>query len=258
MATEPKYDLVSIFDIATMILDGKMPASIVAPVCLDELVDWTNEAMTMANRLARSGGQLFPDNNNNNNNNNNMCNEFVLVQPFLRRIAADGKTVGTSDDVLCQTHVTRFPSCTFERTAFLDKHILIHMEAIDRNRSHMTHAAPPLRVAFSLSGLDFCIYMRLLRRLSQLSELCGSISRESSCNETEPDVAENLHECKICMLRPQDTVLPCLHGVCSSCEEKWVETHMDCPFCRTRYMNQRRRKREQWQVSELLSRSDSF
>lgn len=238
MAAEARYDLVSIFDIASMILDGKMPASIIVPVCLDELVDWTHEAMITSNRLARSGAQMFPED----------CHEFVLVQPFLRRVAADGK-VG-SDEIVRQKDVTHFPSSTFERTAFFDKQILIYIEAVDPNRFNRTHAASS-RVVSSLSGLDFCIYMRLLRRLSQLSDLKGSISRESNCHKTEPEEADNL--CKICMACPEDTVLPCLHGVCSSCEEKWVETHMDCPFCRMRYMNQRRRRREQWQVSGLFS-----
>lgn len=244
MVAEARYDLVSIFDIATMILDGKMPASINVPVCLDELVDWTNEAMTTANRLARSGVQVFPDD----------CDEFVLLQPFLRRGVADGE-VG-SDEIVCQKHVTHFPSRTFERTAFFDKQILIYIQAVGPNRFNRTYAAPS-RVVYSLSGLDFCVYMRLLRRLSQLSELGGSISRNNSCHETEPEEAENLHECKICMARPQDTVLPCLHGVCASCEEKWVETHMDCPFCRKSYTNQRSRKREQWQVRKI-SRFDAL
>jgi hypothetical protein len=229
--------LLSIFDIAAMILDGKLPALISVPLCLEELIDWTDEAMTTANCLARSGAQVLPDD----------CDELVLLQPFIRRIATDGK-VG-SDEIVCQNDVTHLSASTFERTAFYDKHILVYIQAFRFNVAD----AKPSRVVYSISGLDFCLFVRLLRRLSQLSELGGFVSRESSCHEIEPEEAENLNECQICMARPQETVLLCLHGVCASCEEKWVETHMDCPFCRKRFMNKRRRKREQWQVRRLLS-----
>lgn len=113
---------------------------------------------------------------------------------------------------------------------------------------------------YTLSGLNFCIYLKLLRRLSHFVELDDSLSVHSS----EDDISTNSDsddedvvrdECAICMSRPQDTVLPCLHGVCSSCEAKWVETHMDCPFCRKQYKNPRRRKRDQWQVRTVVLRS---
>lgn len=98
---------------------------------------------------------------------------------------------------------------------------------------------------YTLSGLNFCLYVKLLRRLSQLVELDGPLSIHSS---SDSEIDEIKDECAICMTRSQETVLPCLHGVCSSCEKKWVETHMDCPFCRKQYKNARRRKRDQWQV----------
>lgn len=103
-------------------------------------------------------------------------------------------------------------------------------------------------MAFALSGLDFCIYFRLLHRMKQLSDLD---SRHVLATQEAPDqsqIDEFLHECRICMAEAQVTVLPCLHGVCSTCEQKWVEKHMDCPFCRAQYRNEKRRKREQWQV----------
>jgi hypothetical protein len=237
-ATEARNpELLSIFDIAAMILHGKIPASISVPVCLDELIDWTEEAMTTASCLAGSGAQVLPPD----------CDELVLLQPLLRRVATDGK-VG-SDEIVCQNEMTHFPDSTLERAAFYDKHILVYIEAF---RFNLTDAKPT-RVAYSISGLDFCLYLRLLRRLSQLSELGGVVSRKSNCHEIEPEEAENLNECKICMARPQETVLPCLHGVCAFCEEAWVKTHMACPFCRRRFINKRRRKREQWQVRTLLS-----
>lgn len=76
-----------------------------------------------------------------------------------------------------------------------------------------------------------------------------SLSEEDSVGDDE----HHGDECQICMARPQDTVLPCLHGVCSTCEAKWVETHYDCPFCRQKYTNQRRRKKDQWNVSCVAS-----
>lgn len=110
-----------------------------------------------------------------------------------------------------------------------------------------------------LSGLNFCILLKLIRRLSQLVDLDDTLSFHSSQESVSEAVDESddngdefiRDECGICMARPQDTVLPCLHGVCSSCEAKWVETHQDCPFCRKRFTNQRRRKKDQWQVSLL-------
>ena len=104
-------------------------------------------------------------------------------------------------------------------------------------------AAAPMEGVYTFSGLNFCIYLKLLRRLVQLVELDdGSLPAHEEMNDGQDD------ECGICMARPQDTVLPCLHGVCTSCEERWVEIHMDCPFCRQQYTNQRRRKKDQWQV----------
>jgi hypothetical protein len=193
-------DLLSIFDIAAIILDGKMPASISVPVCLDEFIDWTEEATTMANCLAGSGAQVLPSD----------CDELVVLQPYLRRIATDGR-VG-SDEIVCQNDVKHFPASTFERTAFYDKHILVYIQAF---RFNLTDAKPH-RVAYSISGLDFCLYLKLLRRLSQLTELDGFVSQESSCHEIKPDEEENLNECNICMARPQETqscpaYMECVH-----------------------------------------------
>lgn len=47
----------SLFDIASLIINDRMPITpTTVPSCLDELVDWTEEATLIVNRLATSAG----------------------------------------------------------------------------------------------------------------------------------------------------------------------------------------------------------
>lgn len=46
----------SLFDIASLIVNDRMPITpMTVPLCLDELVDWTEEATLTVNRLADTG-----------------------------------------------------------------------------------------------------------------------------------------------------------------------------------------------------------
>ena len=48
---EEHGDILSLFDIVTMIVHDKIPTSMRIPACLDELIDWTEEATAMSNYL---------------------------------------------------------------------------------------------------------------------------------------------------------------------------------------------------------------
>lgn len=49
-------DGMSLFDIASLIIHDRMPITpMTVPTCLDELVDWTEEATATANHLTRAG-----------------------------------------------------------------------------------------------------------------------------------------------------------------------------------------------------------
>ena len=53
---EGSDDGMSLFDIASLIIHDRMPITpMTVPTCLDELVDWTEEATAMANHLTRAG-----------------------------------------------------------------------------------------------------------------------------------------------------------------------------------------------------------
>lgn len=134
--------------------------------------------------------------------------------------------------------------------SLLSKQVLICVQAVDSNTLSSNASARTTKRCSTLSGLSFCMYLKLLRRLAHLVEIDDSCSVQTTPETTLEKESHN--ECGICMARPQDTVLPCLHGVCSSCEKQWVETHKDCPFCRQQYKNAHRRKRDQWQVSLSL------
>lgn len=49
-------DGMSLFDIASLIIHDRMPITpLTVPTCLDELVDWTEEATATANHLTHTG-----------------------------------------------------------------------------------------------------------------------------------------------------------------------------------------------------------
>jgi hypothetical protein len=239
---EGSDDGMSLFDIASLIILDRMPITpMTVPSCLDELVDWTEEATATANRLTHAGINVGI----------NSVHPISFV-PFV--MTRKGGPKAPLKEAVNQRNITWFPKdCTFERTAFYHQDVLVCV--VPASSSNLTINAIVKQDVYTFTGLNFCLYLKILRRLFQLVELDDSLSIHSSDDsETQENAKDD--ECAICMSRSQETVLPCLHGVCSICEKKWVETHMDCPFCRKQYKNARRRKRDQWQM-ENWSKKDA-
>lgn len=89
-----------------------------------------------------------------------------------------------------------------------------------------------------VSGLDFMHYYTLLRRLADLVAL-----------ETDKTATTN-PVCFICYSETSNSVLPCHHRICESCEQKWVRQRLQCPFCRTKFTSRRQLVKNAWTVPE--------
>ena len=56
-------------------------------------------------------------------------------------------------------------------------------------------------------------------------------------------------ECAICMDKPEDCVLMCCsHGLCRSCEKRWVRKRLRCPFCRQSFSSVKQAVTTQWEL----------
>jgi hypothetical protein len=73
------------------------------------------------------------------------------------------------------------------------------------------------------------------------------LSASSSTADASPCAAE----CTICCNFAEDTsVLPCCrHNLCRECEARWVREHLMCPFCRSRFVNQRDVRCSSWELT---------
>jgi len=294
----------SLFDFAGMLIAGKIPEPTSMPRSLDELVDWTEEATTRAGRLflasQHNSSVVLPDWSKSKES-------IAIFKPFIRSCALDkdklasmyqhqqnNKENGVAVTVN-QTHVLKFPCQTaMEIAEFYNDHVLISVES-----NHESGTC----VHCTLSVHDFCSYMVLLRRLSelkavqeqaQLSKGTIRVAQEEggeAINEDHDNNGDENHnndeddqqgkkeeetdgnninfpssnrddceildkECRICMSSPQEVVLPCMHGFCDDCAQKWVHQRLDCPFCRREFSNLRRLRKEQWEIETWTADGD--
>lgn len=59
-ASRHQGDAMSLFDIAALIVHDRMPITpMTVPTCLDELIDWTEEASLLVNDLTRAGVKVL-------------------------------------------------------------------------------------------------------------------------------------------------------------------------------------------------------
>ena len=242
-------DRIEIIDYTTLLADGWLPKPVQAPACLDELVDWTSSANTI------------------------IMTQDVMQDTLEIEFRPHIKTSSIRDEhrersFVNQKHVEDFPErSSFDLSVFYEANVSRDSRGLLLRRcvalrfsahvltSHLSTqvviVAEPSSIAKSdvkqlksvLSVSDFCTYYILLRRYSELMDLGRPPLLVNTSTSRRP-------ECGICMDRGEDMVLPCLHGICSSCSDKWVSVHGVCPFCRHLYKDQKRMEKDQWQVSE--------
>eukprot|EP00521_Asterionellopsis_glacialis_P001952 CAMPEP_0195256664 /NCGR_PEP_ID=MMETSP0706-20130129/6366_1 /TAXON_ID=33640 /ORGANISM="Asterionellopsis glacialis, Strain CCMP134" /LENGTH=368 /DNA_ID=CAMNT_0040309741 /DNA_START=182 /DNA_END=1288 /DNA_ORIENTATION=+ len=300
--TKNKQGSNSLFDFAGMLIAGKIPEPTSMPSSLDELVDWTEEATARAGRLflaSQDCSVVLPE----------WCESkesIALFKPFIRRSVLDKDKMMSmyhhqqkiKENVVAltanQTHILHFPcQNSIELAEFYNDSVLISVESNHENGT-LVHC--------TLSVRDFCSYMVLLRRLSELKEVQDQAQltkraaiavgeeegeeeandnykndndtneegsdqqvlnkeEEMQCDKTFPslchDDCEILdQECRICMSTSQEVVLPCMHGFCEDCAQRWVYKRLDCPFCRRQFSSLRRLRKEQWEIETWSSDSD--
>ena len=63
--------------------------------------------------------------------------------------------------------------------------------------------------------------------------------------------ANNIHLCAICCTEHENAQLPCGHGLCETCEARWVARKLTCPFCRARFGSVKTAARQGWNITEF-------
>jgi len=233
-------DRLEIVDVVMLSVAGKLASSIQVPTSLDELLDMTVDVLVLQQFLCKTGIDVT------------LHGQLARFVPYLRKdtlkMASRGKLV------VSQSDVTDFPyEFALDLGTFLDQNVFVAVFPLDN--AELESNQPSLE----LSVPDFARYLAFLRRLTELVKLLG----EENADIPDTFIATNIeldgllcgqiqqHTCRICMDNEEDIVLPCMHGLCRLCAQKWVDVHQDCPFCRQRYPDQKRMERNQWQFESL-------
>ena len=109
-----------------------------------------------------------------------------------------------------------------------------------------TGATAPFQL---LSVRDFAKYYTLVRRLSDLLAL-EQLQRGKSEAATS-ESTQRLSECVICCDEASNSILPCNHRICESCERRWVRKQLVCPFCKTRFQSAKEIRSCAWHLPEF-------
>jgi hypothetical protein len=103
-----------------------------------------------------------------------------------------------------------------------------------------------------LSVRDFSKYYTLVRRLSDLMAL---EQRDGAVFGNDDDrlalKATQLTDCVIGCNEVSNSILPCNHRICESCERKWVRKRLVCPFSRTKFSNVNQIRNCAWHLTEF-------
>lgn len=113
-----------------------------------------------------------------------------------------------------------------------------------------------------LSVKQLAEYYKLVRRLSDLLALEGCTEVEGDDGDDDeaqglgraaPNLGPNakLTECVICCTETSNSILPCDHRICETCERRWVRKRLMCPFCRTKFRSVREIRNCAWHLSEF-------
>ena len=104
-----------------------------------------------------------------------------------------------------------------------------------------------------LSVKQLAEYYKLVRRLSDLLALEGCTDVEGDDDDEAQGLGSNatLTECIICCTETSNSILPCDHRICETCERRWVRKRLMCPFCRTKFRSVREIRNCAWHLSEF-------
>ena len=97
-----------------------------------------------------------------------------------------------------------------------------------------------------LSVRDFAKYYTLVRRLSDLLAL-----ERLQCSKSDAATTQRLTECIICCDEASNSILPCSHRICETCERRWVRKQLVCPFCSTRFQSAKEIRNCAWHLPEF-------
>jgi len=97
---------------------------------------------------------------------------------------------------------------------------------------------------------DFALYYTLVRRLSDLLALKKLEVADEDLGACSAQL-NSLTECIICCNETSNSILPCNHRICETCERHWVRKRLECPFCRTRFKSVKEIRNCSWNLSEF-------
>lgn len=111
-----------------------------------------------------------------------------------------------------------------------------------RNDSTLTADDQPPPIVLSVAELA---------RLYALGRHVMELKATLQYSTTTTSIAEqnNIAWCPICYTEKENAQLPCGHGLCETCEARWVARKLTCPFCRTRFGSAA--ARQGWSITEF-------
>jgi hypothetical protein len=187
------------------------------PLCLDELIDWTEEATALH--------ALFNCRRSHENESCQISTDFIDAVVFIP-LFRDAK----------KSYLASLPSLSRrDRESYLSENVVIKV----------TYLAPRKTILY-LALREFCKIFSLLRRLG---ELIGTEETLSGIGLAK--LTQGPHDdCVICFSSISNTILGCGHALCESCEKRWVLKQLKCPFCLARYDNSKQAKSKGWHLLE--------
>jgi len=203
-----------LMDFAALLLGNDLDKFEVSrlPTSFDELCDWAEDAET----ISRSAGATDPY-------------ALTRIEPL----------VSLRENEQCADLLPSLPP--IEQARFFAESVVVKF---DLNDGGGTRTLSRL-----LSVRDFAKYYTLVRRLSDLLALerlqCGAFDAPSPTQPTK------LTECVICCDETSNSILPCNHRICESCERRWVRKQLVCPFCKTRFRSSNEVRNCAWHLPEF-------
>mmetsp|Transcript_393 Transcript_393/g.671 ORF Transcript_393/g.671 Transcript_393/m.671 type:complete len:290 (+) Transcript_393:180-1049(+) len=220
------------------------------PQCLDELVDWCEEAERLETSLQCR--ETYPQSIR-----SDAASRLLVSRRFITLVRRDmtipaliGNGRRSPIELLFQTDSSKI--------FILVQTPIQQCSSDSRNDTEGEGSAEDVSNSEGkiMSVGEFSTLFCLLRRLDQLVQahlqyfepVTSNVHLKAETTEEEDDV-DGLEdpECVICMDSQPQIVLPCMHSFCSACATKWVEKHLDCPVCRG-HISRKTLRKEQWQV----------
>ena len=120
--------------------------------------------------------------------------------------------------------------------------VMSRNDATLTTENHHHHQPSPIVLSVAELGRLYA----LGRHVMELEATQHSTATTSSNSNEQDDIAW----CHICYTEKENAQLPCGHGLCETCEARWVARKLTCPFCRTRY-GSGAAARQGWNITEF-------